>query len=165
MSLLAAQPGWGPDRAGPPQGWSGPFLRNHVAPSSCVSRSALVLFFSRLLAGSLAGQSCFHSLFFARLQVEGVALDLLDNVFLLYLSLEPAQRVLEGFPLLQSHFCQIDTPPDPSGWTEQLLQGFDCKSRPTTNFFSGLPEMGMNQYEKVFIKTPRPTRSHPKSCQ
>ena len=67
--------------------------------------------------------------FFAGLQVEGVALDLLDNVFLLHLALEPTQSVLEGFTLLKSYFCQTDTPPNPSGWTEQLLQEFDPKSR------------------------------------
>jgi hypothetical protein len=36
----------------------------------------------------------------------------------LHLALEAAQSVLEGFPLLKSHFCQTDTPPNPSGWTE-----------------------------------------------
>jgi hypothetical protein len=58
-----------------------------------------------------------------------VALNLLDNVFLLHLALEAAQSVLEAFALLKSYFCQTDTPPNPSGWTEQLLQGIDPKSR------------------------------------
>jgi hypothetical protein len=30
----------------------------------------------------------------------------------LYLALEAAQSILEGFPLLKSHFCQTETPPD-----------------------------------------------------
>jgi hypothetical protein len=47
----------------------------------------------------------------------------------LHLALEPPQSVLEGFSLLKSDFCQTDTPPNPSGWTEQLLQEFDPKSR------------------------------------
>jgi len=103
-SLLAAQLGGGQIEQGRP-GMERPF-------------TALVLFFSCLLTSSLARERSFHSLFLARLQVEGVALDLLDNVFLLHLALEPPQRVFEGFPLLQSYFCQTDTPPNPSGWTE-----------------------------------------------
>lgn len=80
--------------------------------------AALVLFFARFFASSLASKSGLHTLFLAGLQVEGVALDLLDNVFLLHLALETAQSVLEGFTLLKSYFCQTDTPPNPSGWTE-----------------------------------------------
>jgi len=80
--------------------------------------AALVLFFTRFLASPLAGECCLHTLFLAGLQVEGVALNLLDNVFLLHLALEAAQSVLEGFTLLKSYFCQTDTPPNPSGWTE-----------------------------------------------
>jgi hypothetical protein len=80
--------------------------------------AALVLFFARFFASSLASKSGLNTLFLAGLQVEGVALDLLDNVFLLHLALETAQSVLEGFTLLKSYFCQTDTPPDPSGWTE-----------------------------------------------
>jgi hypothetical protein len=90
---------------------------------------ALVLFFARFLASSLASKSGFDTLFLAGLQVKGVALDLLDYVFLLHLALEAAQSVLEGFTLLKSYFCQTDTPPNPSGWTEQLLQGIGRKSR------------------------------------
>jgi hypothetical protein len=36
----------------------------------------------------------------------------------LHLALETAQSVLEGLALLKSYFCQTDTPPNPSGWTE-----------------------------------------------
>ena len=91
--------------------------------------TALVLFFARFLASPLACESSLNTLFLAGLQIKGVALDLLDNVFLLHLALEAAQSVLEGFTLLKSHFCQTDTPPNPSGWTEQLLQGIGRKSR------------------------------------
>ena len=52
--------------------------------------AALVLFFARFLASSLASKSRLDTLFLAGLQVEGVALDLLDNVFLLHLALEAA---------------------------------------------------------------------------
>jgi hypothetical protein len=47
-----------------------------------------------------------------------VALNLLDNVFLLHLALETAQRVLERLTFLEPYFCQTDTPPNPPGWTE-----------------------------------------------
>jgi hypothetical protein len=77
-----------------------------------------VLFLARFLTSSLARESGFDTLFLAGLQVEGVAFDLLDNVFLLHLALEAAQSVFEGFSLLKSYFCQTDTPPNSSGWTE-----------------------------------------------
>ena len=82
------------------------------------SSVVLILFFACFLASSLASERGLDALFLAGLQVKGVALDLLDNVFLLHLALEPAQSILEGFALLKSHFCQTDTPPNPSGWTE-----------------------------------------------
>ena len=77
-----------------------------------------VLFFARLLASSFASERGLYTFLFAGLQVEGVALDLLDNVFLLHLALEATQSILEGLTLLKSNFCQTDTPPNPSGWTE-----------------------------------------------
>ena len=51
---------------------------------------ALVLLFARLFACALSSQRGFHSFLFARLQVKGVSLDLLDNVLLLHLALEAA---------------------------------------------------------------------------
>ncbi len=63
-------------RAAP--GWSGPFSLQ------------LVLFLTSFLAGSFARERGFYTLFLAGFQVEGVALNLLDNVFLLYLALEAA---------------------------------------------------------------------------
>jgi hypothetical protein len=79
---------------------------------------ALVLFFACLLSRALPSQRSLYPLFLAGLQVEGVSLDLLDNVFLLHLAFETAQSILEGFALLKPNFCQIYTPPDSSGWTE-----------------------------------------------
>jgi hypothetical protein len=96
--------------SGAAPGRSGPLLR--------LTLLRLVLFFTRFLASPLASESSLDTLFLAGLQVEGVALDLLDNVFLLHLALEAAQRVLEGFALLKPYFCQTYTPPNPSGWTE-----------------------------------------------
>ena len=78
----------------------------------------LVLLFANLLASALASERGFYALFLTGFEVKGVALDLLDNVFLLHFALETAQSVLEGFTLLQSNFRQTDTPPNPSGRTE-----------------------------------------------
>ena len=50
--------------------------------------TASVLFLACFLASALTSQRGFHALFFAGLQVKGVALNLLDNVFLLHLALE-----------------------------------------------------------------------------
>jgi hypothetical protein len=50
----------------------------------------LVLFFSRFLTRALASQRGLHACFLAGLQVKGVALDLLDDVFLLHLALKAA---------------------------------------------------------------------------
>ena len=52
--------------------------------------TALILFFTCFLARPLASQRGLHALFLAGLQVKGVALDLLDDVFLLHLALEAA---------------------------------------------------------------------------
>jgi hypothetical protein len=51
---------------------------------------ALILFLARFLSGALARERGLDTLLFAGLQVEGVTLNLLDNVFLLYLALEAA---------------------------------------------------------------------------
>jgi len=48
----------------------------------------LVLIVSYLLAGALASQSLFYPAFLTGFQVEGVSLDLFDDVFLLDLALE-----------------------------------------------------------------------------
>ena len=65
-----------------------------------------VLLLASLFATPFPCQSFLDTLFFAGLQVKGVALNLLDNVFLLHLALETSQRVFEGFSLLNSDFRQ-----------------------------------------------------------
>jgi hypothetical protein len=50
----------------------------------------LVLLFASLLTIPLARQSRLYAFLFARLQVVGVTLDFLDDVFLLNLPLKPA---------------------------------------------------------------------------
>ncbi len=91
---------------------------SRTAPGRDGPLIALVLLFARFLACPLTGQRSLHSLFLAGFQVKGVALNLLDNVFLLYLALKAAQSVLEGLALLKPNFCQTYTPPNPSRWTE-----------------------------------------------
>jgi hypothetical protein len=83
--------------------------------------TALILFLACLFSGALPSERSFYALFFAGLQVEGVTLDLLDDVFLLHLALETAQSILEGFALLKPYFCQICTPPNSSGWTRIFM--------------------------------------------
>jgi hypothetical protein len=63
-------------------------------------RLKLVCLFTCLLAIPLACQSRFYALLFAGLQVVGVTLDFLDDVLLLYLPLEPAQRIFERLAFL-----------------------------------------------------------------
>ena len=59
-----------------------------------ISVHALLDFLAALLAIALAGKRLFRTPFLAGLEVEGVALDLFDNVFLLHLSLEASQSAL-----------------------------------------------------------------------
>jgi hypothetical protein len=66
----------------------------------------LVLLLAYLLAISLARQSFLHALLLAWFQVKGVTLDFFNDVFGLHLALETAQRILEGFALLYTNFCQ-----------------------------------------------------------
>ncbi len=92
--------------------------RSRVTPGRGDPFRPLVLLLANFLTSALASQRGFYPFLFTGFQVKGVALDLLDNVFLLYFALEAAQRVLEGFTLLQPNFRQTNTPPNPSGRTE-----------------------------------------------
>ena len=69
-----------------------------------------ILLFANFLASALASQRGFYTFLLTGLEIKGVALDLLDNIFLLHLALETAQGVLEGFTLLQSNFRQQTHP-------------------------------------------------------
>ena len=86
---------------------------------------SLVLFFPCLLAAAFARQGFLYALFLARLQVEGVTLDLLDNVFLLHFALKTAQRILEGLTLLNSNFRQLTTPPNWSRLDRIVIARFE----------------------------------------
>ena len=74
-------------------------------------RDVLVLLFASLLTASLPCQRFFYALPLSRLQIERVTFHFLDDVLGLYLALEPAQRVLEGFPLLKSNFSHWNYTP------------------------------------------------------
>jgi hypothetical protein len=63
---------------------------SRAAPGGSGPLLQLVLFLARFLTSSFPSQRCLYPLFLAGLQVEGVALDLLDDVFLLHLALEAA---------------------------------------------------------------------------
>ncbi|GEM_PF-1910624 len=88
-----------------------------------------ILLFPGFLAAALASERFFDALLFAGLQVKGVALDLLDDVFLLHLTLKAAQCILKGLALLQSDLSQLDYTPKlvPFG-LDKLLQGSESKS-------------------------------------
>ena len=74
---------------------------------------------ANLFSGTLSGQRFLHPSFRARLQVEGVTLYFLNDVFCLNLALEPAQGVLDRLAFLQSNFCQSHHP-QPSTMLDSL---------------------------------------------
>ncbi len=66
----------------------------------------LVLLFASLLAIPLARQSCLDAFLLTGLQVVGVTLDFLDDVFLLNLPLEPAKSIFQRLAFLNTNLCQ-----------------------------------------------------------
>jgi hypothetical protein len=72
----------------------------------------LVRLFASLLAIPLACQCSLHALFFARLQIVGMTLNFLDDVFLLDLALKPAQCIFERLAFLYTNLCQKNPPPN-----------------------------------------------------
>src|SRR4029079_18022322 len=79
------------------------------------SAAALLRFASKLLAITLSRQRLLRAAFIARLQVEGVLLDILDDVFLLHLPLEPSESALDRFALLNLDFSHPVPHPPYSG--------------------------------------------------
>ena len=59
-----------------------------------------------LLPVPLTGKSGLDPLFLPWLQIEGMPLDLFNDVFLLHLPLEAPEGVFQRFPLLESDFSQ-----------------------------------------------------------
>jgi hypothetical protein len=64
-----------------------------------------------LFAVSLASESFFGPAFLSGFEVERVAFDFFDYIFLLNFSLETAQGALKRFTILQMDFCQLNSPP------------------------------------------------------
>jgi hypothetical protein len=66
----------------------------------------LVRLATLLLPRSLVRQRLLGAAPIARFQVEGMLLDILDDIFLLYLPFEPPKRTLDGLAILHFHFSQ-----------------------------------------------------------
>jgi hypothetical protein len=71
-----------------------------------VSLWLLDWFSTNFFPAPFARQCLLDALPLSRLQVEGVFLDFLDDVFLLDFSLETAQSVFDRFTILNSNFRQ-----------------------------------------------------------
>jgi hypothetical protein len=76
------------------------------------SRLALFDFTPALLPVSFPGKSSLDPFLFTRLQIERMALDLFNDVFLLHFPFEPPEGVFQCFAVLESYFRQINTPPN-----------------------------------------------------
>src|ERR1017187_10172578 len=70
----------------------------------------LVPLFANLLSGTLLRQSLLHPASLTRLQVVGVTLHILNNVFRHNHAFEPPQGVLQRLAFLQSNFCHSHHP-------------------------------------------------------
>jgi hypothetical protein len=68
-----------------------------------------------LLAVTFSRQRLLGSAFVTRLQIEGMLLDIFDNVFLLNLPLEPAESAFDRFALLYLHFSHARYTPFTGG--------------------------------------------------
>jgi hypothetical protein len=74
-------------------------------------RKTLLQLAPELLPIPLTRESLLGSTLVPRLQVKGMLLDVLDDVFLLDLSLESPERALDRFALLDLHFCHYNHTP------------------------------------------------------
>lgn len=66
----------------------------------------LVLFLTNFLSITFPSERFFDALLLAWLQIEGVTLDLFDDVFGLHFALEAAQSVFERLAFLNANLCQ-----------------------------------------------------------
>ncbi|HEX2446343.1 MAG TPA: hypothetical protein VHJ77_20505 [Vicinamibacterales bacterium] len=74
--------------------------------SAPTNSSGLLRFATLLLARPLAGERLLGALLVAWLQIEGMLLDILYDIFLLNLPLEAAQRALDRLAFLNFDFGQ-----------------------------------------------------------
>ena len=92
-------------------------VKKRKEAASSTAAFGLLLFFTRFFPAALACQSFFYTLLLAGLQIKRVALNLLNDVFLLHLAFEAAQRIFQRFALLQPDFRQSNyTPQTDPGW-------------------------------------------------
>ena len=73
--------------------------------------AVLVALLADFLSGALLRQGLLHPFSLPWLQVVGVTLYFLDNVFGLNLAFKAAQGVFQRLALLQSNFCHAYHPP------------------------------------------------------
>ena len=98
LALLSTRDSWAGNIAGPERSLDSGYWTLFGIPSA-------------LLPVTLSCKGLLHPFLFAGLQVEGMTLYFLDNVFLLNLPLKPAESVFNRFALLQFHFSQTETTP------------------------------------------------------
>ena len=70
--------------------------------------------FANLLLCPLTSQSLLYAELCAWLQIVGMTLYFLNDVFRLNFALEATQGALNGLAFLQSNFCQTKSPPNPA---------------------------------------------------
>ena len=80
--------------------------RPHCSPGPENLAKPLVTFAALLFARTFTRQRLLGAATIARLQVEGVLLDILDDIFLLNLPLEAAKRALDRLAFLNFDFSQ-----------------------------------------------------------
>src|SRR5689334_23872845 len=80
-----------------------------------VGVGSLLRLAAELLAIPFPRERLLGPAFVTRFQVEGVLLDVLDDVFLLHFPLEPAESALDGFALLDFHFSHATNTPFAGG--------------------------------------------------
>ncbi|HTL27690.1 MAG TPA: hypothetical protein VL282_00650 [Tepidisphaeraceae bacterium] len=88
-----------------------PVLELHWSLPRRVGLASLLRFSPELLTITLARQRLFGAAFITGFQIEGVLLDVFDDVFLLNLPLEPAESAFNRFALLNLYFRHLRTPP------------------------------------------------------
>ena len=89
----------------------------------------LVLFLADLFAVSFACKSFLDATLLTWLQIEGVTLDLFDDVFGLHLAFEATQCIFERFTFLNTNLCQWKNTSKPPmrghhlGYREEVPKG------------------------------------------
>src|SRR3954470_1538614 len=97
-------------------------IGRYLVGRSSLFRSNLLDFAPELLTVALPGPRLFGAALIGGLQIEGMLLDVLDDVFLLCLPLEPAKGAFNGFALLDFHFSHVTH--TPFGWLHSNVLGY-----------------------------------------